>query len=123
MDSSENTQQQQPNINNNIWNEIDAAKRNSSKYKKFQENEKAVLQFNLNKIRVVDSTFKGKPTGGYSIEYTILEPRVNPERERVLSITLSKTDNINALLKKGITLLEVEMQGSGQKAEYIATPV
>jgi len=99
------------------------AKKTSGRFVKFEAGEKKVLQFNINKIKIVDSEFEGKRTGGKTIEYTVIEPKVDPAQEKILAVSIGKTDGINALLKKQIYLMEVEKQGTGKPSRFIPSPV
>lgn len=113
---------QQQAQNNPIFDQFEEAKKLSGKYIKLGPGERIQLQFNVNKIQIVDSEFEGKKTGGKSIEFTVLDPR-EPEQERILSMSVKKADAIMALLKRGMFLLDIQKLGTGKESQFIVTPI
>jgi hypothetical protein len=106
----------------NIFQQFEEAKKSSGKFVKLSPGEKMTLQFNLNKIEIVDSEFEGKKTGGKSIQFTVINPK-EPMSEKVLSMGVKKADGIMALLKAGKNLLDIQKIGSGKDSQFIAIPL
>lgn len=75
----------------NIFQEYEEAKKLGGKFVKLTPGERRTLQFNLNKIAIVDSEFEGKKTGGKSIEFTVIDPR-EPKSEKVMDIDSAPND-------------------------------
>lgn len=109
------------NNNNDIWAKIDEVRRKSQKFIKLQDGQKKVLQFIPNKIDIQETEFEGKKTGGYTILYTVIGPEV-PETEKILSVSAIKSEPIEARLKKGQFMLEIEKVGAGKNSRLIAIP-
>lgn len=111
----------QPNANN-IFDQFEQAKKASGKFLKLASGEKRTLQFNVNKIAIVDSEFEGKPTGGKSIQFTVIDPH-EPQLEKVLTMGVKKAEGIMAILKAGKSLLDVQKLGSGKDSQFIVIPL
>jgi hypothetical protein len=110
------------NSTTNIFQQFEEAKKASGKYLKLAPGERRTLQFNVNKIVIVDSQFEGKPTGGKSIEFTVIDP-ISPQMEKVFTIGVKKAEGIMALLKAGKYLLDIQKIGSGKDGQFIAVPI
>ena len=82
---------------NNIFQQYEEAKKLGGKFVKLSSGEWRTLQFNMNKIAIVDSEFEGKKTEGKSFEFTVIDPR-EPQSEKVLSIGVKKAEGIMTLL-------------------------
>jgi hypothetical protein len=106
----------------NIFQEYEEAKKLGGKFVKLTPGERRTLQFNVNKIAIVDSEFEGKKTGGKSIEFTVLDPR-EPQSEKVLSMGVKKAEGIMAMLRAGKTLLDIQKIGQGKEGQFIAIPL
>lgn len=110
------------NANQNIFDMYEQAKKTSGKFLKLVPGEKRTLQFNTSKIAITDSEFEGKPTGGKSIQFTVIDPH-EPQLEKVLTMGVKKAEGIMALLKAGKNLLDVQKIGSGKDSQFIAIPL
>lgn len=108
--------------NQNIFDQFEQAKKSSGKFLKLSSGEKRTLQFNTSKIAIVDSEFEGKPTGGKSIQFTVLDPK-EPTVEKILTMGVKKAEGIMALLKAGKALLDIQKIGSGKDSQFIAIPL
>jgi hypothetical protein len=110
------------NQNANIFDQFETAKKQSGKFLKLAPQEKRTLQFNTAKIAIVDSEFEGKPTGGKSIQFTVIDPH-EPQAEKLLTMGVKKADPIMAMLKAGKNLLDVQKIGAGKDSQFIAIPL
>lgn len=119
---SSNTSSNQNKQNTNIFEQYEQAKKESGRYLKLSSGEHRVLQFNINKIAIVDTEFENKPTGGRSVQFTVIDP-VNPQQEKLFTIGVKKAEGIMTLLRAGRYLLEISKSGSGRESQYIAIPV
>jgi hypothetical protein len=108
--------------NTNIFEQFEEAKKAGGKFLKLAPGEKRTLQFNTNKIAIVDSEFEGKKTGGKSIQFTVIDPK-EPQTEKLLTMGVKKADAIMALLKAGRALLDVQKIGTGRESQFIAIPL
>jgi hypothetical protein len=108
--------------NTNIFEQFETAKKQSGKFLKLTPGEKRTLQFTVNKIAIVDSEFEGKPTGGKSIQFTVIDPH-EPQLEKILTMGVKKAEGIMALLKAGKNLLDIQKIGSGKDSQFIAIPL
>lgn len=108
--------------NPSIFDMYEQAKKTSGKFLKLAPSEKRTLQFNVNKIAIVDSEFEGKPTGGKSIQFTVIDPH-EPQLEKILTMGVKKAEGIMALLRAGKTLLDVQKIGAGKDSQFIAIPL
>ena len=108
--------------NPSIFDQFETAKKQSGKFLKLAPSEKRTLQFNVNKIAITDSEFEGKPTGGKSIQFTVIDPH-EPQLEKILTMGVKKADPIMAMLKAGKNLLDVQKIGAGKDSQFIAIPL
>jgi hypothetical protein len=106
----------------NIFQQFEEAKKSSGKFLKLAPGEKRTLQFNVNKIAIVDSEFQGQKTGGKSIQFTVIDPH-DAQAEKVLTMGVKKAEGIMALLKAGKALLDIQKIGSGKDSQFIAIPL
>nr|WP_294804506.1 hypothetical protein [uncultured Nitrososphaera sp.] len=106
----------------NIFQQFEEAKKTSGKFVKIAPGEKLTLQFNLSQIEIVDSEYEGKKTGGKSVQFTVIDPRV-ADVQKILTISVKKADGIMALLKAGKTLLDIQKIGTGKDSQFIAIPL
>lgn len=105
-----------------FFEQVDEAKSTQGKFIKLVAGEKRVLQFNVAKATVVEADNFEKTGKVKKARYVVIDPKV-PSEEKFLELALGQTDTINALLKKGMHLLEIQRQGSGRDTKYIAVPV
>ena len=65
--------------------------------------------------------FEGKISKQYTIQY--LDPKQPLEGEKILPMSLTNAISINALLRKGLNLLEVKRIGVDRNTKYTFAPV
>jgi hypothetical protein len=124
------------NVNRSVYDQIEEESRKQGKFVKLQAGEKIVLQFvtePLNeKIRIVDRVYTDEKTGKTSkskrVQYTVLDPRMAADdssnsQEKVFELAIRFAGQLNALLKKGMKLIEVERRGSGTATSYLFVPL
>ena len=105
-----------------VFQQFDDAKRTGGRFLKLAPGEKRTMQFDVNKIAIVDSEFQGKKTGGKTIQFIVVDPKA-PQDDRVLSMGVRKAEGIMALLKIGKTLLDIQKIGTGKASQFIAIPL
>lgn len=108
--------------NTNIFEQFEQAKQSSGKFLKLAPGEKRTLQFNVNKIAIVDSEYQGQKTGGKSIHFTVIDPK-EPQNEKLLTMGVKKAEAIMSLLKAGKALLDIQKIGTGKDSQFIAIPL
>jgi hypothetical protein len=102
---------------NPVFEQIEQAAENQTRFIKMQSGESLTLTFNPNKVKLVDSTYEGKTTK--RVEYTVTNAGGN---EKVLTLSLSWALNLNELLKRGHTRIEVVRKGSMKDTSYTFIP-
>jgi len=120
------SQPQQP----DIYDEIDAEVKKQGKFIKMQSGEKLTLQFvtepRAEKIHLVDKEYhdekSGKTTKSKRVQYAVIDPK-NPSEEKTLELALRFSGQLNALLKKGLKLIEIQRQGVGTSTNYVFVPL
>lgn len=105
-----------------VFQLFEDAKRTGGRFLKLAPGEKRTMQFDVNKIAIVDSEFQGKKTGGKTIQFIVIDPN-DPQNDRVLSMGVRKTEVIMALLKVGKTLLDIQKIGTGKASQFVAIPL
>jgi hypothetical protein len=86
-----------------------------------QSGETRTLQFNPNKVELTEDEFDGKKTK--RVHYSVIDPKMALEGEKILPISLTNAISINSLLKKGLNLLEVKRIGADRNTKYTFAPV
>jgi len=99
----------------NIFEQIEQESKKQSNYLKLNDGEIRTLQFDSNKIHLVDNEFDGKITR--RVEYEVTDRDTN-EGEKILSMALLNARQINGFLLRGKTLLEIQRIGSGRMTRY-----
>ncbi|MEP0825185.1 MAG: hypothetical protein HRF40_06845 [Nitrososphaera sp.] len=116
--------------NKSIFDAIEAEHHKRGKFIKLQSGEKRVFQFLVEpeneKIRLVDREYTDKSTGTVTtskrVQYCVIDPK-SPDSEKILELPLRASSQLNALLRKGMTTVEVQRQGSGTSTSYVFIPV
>ncbi len=92
----------------------------NSKFIKLQPGEKTVLQFNPEKIEQTDAEFNGKKSQRY--RYTVTDPGNDSNQEKYLEVGKRTSEDIDAYLSEGKTLLKIQRFGLGKDTRYHVTP-
>ena len=103
-----------------LFQQIENERQKQSKFIKLQSGETRVLQFNPEKVRLSDDEFEGKITK--RVHYTVVDPKLPLDGEKILPMSLTNAMTINALLKKSLNLLEVKRIGSDRNTKYTFAP-
>jgi hypothetical protein len=94
------------------------ARQQSSKFVKLLPGEKKVLQFVPEKIEQTEAEFNGKKS--LHFRYTVMEE--GSDQERYFEVSKMASADIDTLLLKGYTKLEILRSGSGRDTRYIPIP-
>lgn len=100
------------------------AKRN--KFLKFGANETRILEFLKGangkiSVDIVDGEYQGQPNT--RLHYKVKEPKVSTTDEKIFAVSRKHAEQLNLLLKKGKTLIEVTRKGTGRNdTQYLYTP-
>ena len=117
-----------------IFAQIRQEREAQGKFIKLQGGEKKVLQFNPNKVEVVEAEFDepGKNTKRKTkqVHYGVIDPQIASDeripfdqKEKILPMSLTNAISINALLEKGLNLIEIQRFGTGRDTKYVFAPV
>jgi hypothetical protein len=107
--------------------QIREERQKQGKFIKLQPGEKKVLQFNPEKVEVIEADFDGKKSK--RVNYTVIDPKEASEdegvgeKEKILPMSLTNAISINALLEKGLNLIEIQRLGAGRDTRYTFAPV
>lgn len=104
------------NTESNIFEQVELESQKQSRYLKLQDGEVKTLQFNRNKIALVDNEFNGKVTK--RVEYKVIDPEKAADGEKTMSMAITNARRINRLLQRNRNLLEIERIGSGMETIY-----
>ena len=86
-------------------------------YITIREGESRVLEFDINKIKLVDRTdFNGNPVK--KVQFLVIDPQDQRQREKKFELSKKHVPKIYNELKKGKTVLEVFRTGLGKQTEY-----
>jgi len=91
-----------------------------NKFIKLQPSEKRVLQFDPEKIEQVQAEFNGKKSQRY--RYTVTDPNNGSNQEKYLEVGKRTSEDIDAYLSEGKTLLKIQRFGLGKDTRYHITP-
>ena len=94
------------------------ARQQSSKFVKLLPGEKKVLQFVPEKIEQTEAEFNGKKS--LHFRYTVIEE--GSDQEKYFEVSKMASADIDTLLLKGYTKLEIMRSGSGRDTRYIPIP-
>ena len=103
--------------NNPIFEQIEQAEESQNRFIKVKEGTPIVLTFDANKIRIVESDYQGKKSK--RVEYDVINTGGN---QKTITFSLSWAMNLNELLKRGHTKIEVVRKGSGMDTTYNFIP-
>jgi hypothetical protein len=117
-----------------IFDQIRQERQAQGKFIKFQAGEKKVVQFNPNKVEIVEVEFDepGKNTKRKTkqVHYEVIDPQIASDerialdqKEKILPMSLTNAISINALLEKGLNLIEIQRLGAGRETKYVFAPV
>jgi hypothetical protein len=86
-------------------------------YISIREGESRVLEFDINKVKLVDRTdFNGGPMK--KVQFIVVNPDDPHRRERKFELSRKHVPKIYNELKKGKTVLEIFRTGQGKQTEY-----
>src|SRR5919198_4023734 len=86
-------------------------------YITIKEGESRVLEFEINKMKLVDKTdFNGNPVR--KVQFLVIDPQDEQQREKKFELSKRHVPKIYNELKKGKTVLEVFRTGLGKQTEY-----
>jgi hypothetical protein len=91
-----------------------------NKFVKIEPSEKKILQFNPEKIEQVEAEFNGKKSQRY--RYTVTDPNDSSNQEKYLEVGKRTSEDIDAYLSEGKTLLKIQRFGLGKDTRYHVTP-
>jgi hypothetical protein len=91
----------------------------NSKYTKIQPGEKVIWLFNAESIEPIEQEFDGKKVQRF--QYVVVDPN-NPDKERFWTANKTTSEQIDAYLNEGQTLLKVQRIGSGRDTRYNIMP-
>src|SRR5215208_4045354 len=91
-----------------------------NKFIKLQPSEKKVYQFNPEKIEQVEAEFNGKKSQRY--RYAVTDPNDSSNQEKYLEVGKRTSEDIDAYLSEGETLLKIQRFGLGKDTRYHVTP-
>ena len=107
---------------NKIFQQIEEERQRQGRFIKLQSGETKTLQFDPSskKIEITENEFEGKTFK--RVHYTGVDTKMPMEGDKILPMSLTNAMNINALLKKGLNLLEVKRMGSDRNTKYTFAP-
>jgi hypothetical protein len=90
-----------------------------SKFFNPQPGEKSIWMFNAEKIQPVEKEFDGKKVQRF--QYVIKDPN-NPDYEKYWTVSKRTSEQIDALLSEGHSLLKIQRIGTGKETRYNIMP-
>jgi hypothetical protein len=84
-----------------------------------QPGEKSIWLFDAEKIQPVEKEFDGKRVQRF--QYIIQDPN-NPEYEKYWTVSKRTSEQIDALLSEGHSLLKIQRIGTGKETRYNIMP-
>lgn len=105
-------------VTNPVFDEMEKAKKAQSQFVKLEPNETRVFDIDVNSAKIVDREYEGKVSkaGQYQVKDIV------SGETKTLQLSLSWAINLNALLKKGFTTIEMTRKGAGRDTEYTFVP-
>ena len=91
-----------------------------NKFVKLQPSEKKVYKFDPEKIEQTVAEFNGKKSQRY--RYTVTDPTDSSNQEKYLEAGKRTSEDIDACLSEGKTLLKIQRFGLGKDTRYHVTP-
>jgi len=102
-----------------IFDQIEEESQKQHQFYKVNPGEKRIFKFDTSKIQIVDSEYQGKKSR--RARYMVIDPNIQFE-EKQWEISMTHAVQLNALLKKGILLVEVQRLGGGRDTKYSFVP-
>lgn len=106
---------------NTVFEQIEEERQRQGRFIKLQSGETKTLQFNPEKVLLTEDEYEGKKFK--RVHYAVIDPKMAFEGEKILPMSLTNAMNINALLRKGMNLLEVKRIGADRNTKYTFVPV
>jgi len=103
-----------------VFRQIEEERQKQGKFIKLQSGETRTLQFNPNKVQLTEDEFESKKVK--RVHYSVIDPKMALEGEKILPMSLTNAISINALLEKGLNLLEVKRIGADRNTKYTFAP-
>jgi hypothetical protein len=97
-----------------------AIEQKDNKFIKLQPNERRVYQFNPEKIEQVETEFNGKKSLRY--RYTVTDSINGANQQRYLEVGKRVSEDIDAYLSEGKTVIKIQRFGLGMDTRYHVTP-
>jgi hypothetical protein len=91
----------------------------SSKFAKIQPGAKVIWLFDAEKIEPVEQEFDGKKVQKF--QYAVVDPN-DPGQERYWTASKTTSEQIDAYLSEGHTLLKIQRIGLGKETRYNIMP-
>lgn len=91
-----------------------------NKFVKLQPGEKKVFRFDPEKIEQVEAEFNGKKSQRY--RYIVTDINDSNNQEQFLEVGKRTSEDIDAYLSEGKTLLKIQRFGLGKDTRYHVTP-
>jgi hypothetical protein len=86
-------------------------------YITIKDGESRVLEFDINKVKLVDRTdFNGNPLR--KVQFIVIDTQDPQRREKKFELSKKHVSKIYNELKKGKTVLEIYRTGLGKQTEY-----
>jgi hypothetical protein len=95
------------------------SRQKDNKFIKLQPSEKKVYRFNPEKIEQVQAEFNGKKSIRY--RYTVIDSSDSSNQEKYLEVGKRTSEDIDAYLSEGKTLLKIQRFGLGKDTRYHVT--
>jgi hypothetical protein len=108
-----------PKAKENLQRNVESRQK-ENKFEKLQPSERKVYRFNPEKIEQVQAEFNGKKSIRY--RYTVTDPDGSSNQERYLEVGKRTSEDIDAYLSEGKTLLKIQRFGLGKDTRYHVTP-
>ena len=109
--------QKENGIDNNKSNQQEIEEFIEGDYITIKEGESRVLEFDINKMKLVDKTdFNGNPVK--KVQFIVTNPEDPQRREKKFELSKKHVPKIYNELKKGKTVLEIFRTGLGKQTEY-----
>ena len=103
------------------FQQIEYESQKASKFIKLQNGEVKTVQFNSEKFDLVNDEFDGKITR--RVHYTVIDIQSPTDGEKILPMSLTNSRSINALLVKGMNIIEIKRIGSDRNTKYTFAPI
>jgi hypothetical protein len=102
----------------NLQRNAELREKDDSRFLTIQPNQKIVSQFDPEKIEPIESEFDGKKVRRF--QYWVTDP--NSGLEKIWPVSKRTSEQIDAFLIEGHTLLKIQRIGSGKDTRYHIMP-